>query len=249
MEQSLFIELIHCTKGTLDSIKNLAQLSRGKLNNKEYGEFFYRVITKDIEEHNLLLNTFLKYIESTRPIAKRDTVGKLIEEALKKHHLRLEEKKVKVFKQYDKDLPETIAPDEQLRFVLDSVLQYAIALVSSDGNIELSARSIILPREGVEDQELFKRNGKFIEIIVAFTSYREGPGKGLGVPSTQERVASDLIFRLVERVAKMNQGVMRFEVDETKSKRRIFVRLPTERRKVVYYHTAVEPKRTLASLR
>jgi hypothetical protein len=249
MEQSLFIELIHCTKGTLDSIKNLAQLSRGKLNNKEYGEFFYRVITKDIEEHNLLLNTFLKYIESTTPVTKRDTMGKLIEGVLKKHHLRLEEKKLKVFKQYDKDLPETIVPDEQLRFVLDSVLQYAIALVPSGGNIEFSARSINLPREGVEDQEYFKRNGKFIEILVAFTSYREEPGKGLGVLSTQERVASNLIFRLVERVAKMNQGAMRFEVDETKPKHRIFMRFPTERRKVVYYQTDDEPKRNLASLR
>jgi hypothetical protein len=176
-------------------------------------------------------------------------MGKLIEGVLKKHHLRLEEKKLKVFKQYDKDLPETIVPDEQLRFVLDSVLQYAIALVPSGGNIEFSARSINLPREGVEDQEFFKRNGKFIEILVAFTSYREEPGKGLGVPSTQERVASNLIFRLVERVAKMNQGAMRFEVDETKPKHRIFMRFPTERRKVVYYQTADEPKRNLASLR
>jgi hypothetical protein len=249
MEQSLFIELIHCTKGTLDSIKNLAQLSRGKLTDKEYGEFLYKAITKDIEEHNLLLNTFLKYIESTTPITKRDTVGKLIEEVLKKHHLRLEEKKVKIFKKYEKDLPEAIVPDKQLIFILDSVLQYAIALVSSDGNIELSARSIILPREGVKDQEYFKRNGKFIEIMVVFTSYREEPGKGLGVFSPKERVASDLIFRLVEIVAKMNQGAIRFEVDETESKHRILVRFPTERRKMVYYQTADEPKRTLASLR
>src|SRR4030042_4795240 len=98
MEQSLFIEVIHCTKGTLDSIKDFTQLSRGKLNNKEYGEFFYRVITKDIEEHNLLLNTFLKYIESTTPVTKRDTMGKLIEGGLKKLHLRLEEKNMKELK-------------------------------------------------------------------------------------------------------------------------------------------------------
>ena len=237
MEQLLFIELIHCTKGTLDSIKNFAQLSREKLCDKEFGEFFYKRITKDIKKHNMLLNTFLKYIESTTPIIKRDTVSKLIEEVLKKHHLRLEERKAKIFKKFERDLPETIVSDEQLRFILDSVLQYAIALMASDGNIELSARSIILPREGVEDQGYFKRDVKFVEIMVAFTGYREEPGKGLGVPSPQERVALDLIFRLVEIVTKMNQGAMKFEVNETESKHRVFVRFPTERREVVYYQT------------
>jgi len=249
MEQSLFIELIHYTKGTLESIKHLAQLSRGKFSEQEQGELFYKAITKDIGENHLLLNTFLQYIESTTPIIKRDTVYKLIEEVLKKHYLQLEEKKAKIFKECEEDLPETIVPDEQLRFVLDSILHYVIAKASSEGNIEWSVRSIILPREGAEDQEFFKRNGKCIEMMMAYTSFWEGLGGGLEVPSPQERVASDLILQLVERVVKMNQGTMRFEVDEKEFKHKIFVRFPAEKRKVVYYQKIPEPKRTFASLR
>ena len=175
MEQSLFIELIHCTKGTLDSIKHLAQLSRGKLSDQEYGEFFYKAITKDIEEHHLLLNTFLKYIESTTPITKRDTVGKLIEEVLKKHHLQLEEKKAKIFKQYEKDLPETIVPDEQLRFVLDSVLQYAIALVVFwMGILNCQPDLSFFRGKVLKIRNILKRNGKFIEMVMAYTSFMGG---------------------------------------------------------------------------
>jgi light-regulated signal transduction histidine kinase (bacteriophytochrome) len=243
MERSLFIELIHRTKITLDSIKNIAQLSRGRFSDKEFGEFFYKMIIKDIEKHHLLLNTFSKYIETTTPILKKDSVNKLIEEGLKKHHHRLEEKKGKIFKKFEKDLPETIVPDEQLRFILDSVLQYAIALMASEGSIEFSDRAIILPREDVEDQEFFKRNGKFVEIMIAFTGSRnskEEPGKGLGAPSLKEEAVSNLVLRLVEMVVKMNHGAMKFEVDEAESKHKIFLKFPIERRKLVYYHLTNE---------
>ena len=243
MEGSLFIELIHRTKSTLDSIKNVVQLSRGKFSDKEFGEFFYKMVIKDIEKHHLLLNTFSKYIESTTPILKKDSVNKLIEEGLKKHYHRLEEKKAKIFKEFEKDLPETIVPDEQLRFILDSVLEYAIALMASEGSIEFSNRAIIFPGEGVEDQEFFKRNGKFVEIMVAFIGSRdlkEEPGKGLGAPSLKEEVVSNLVLRLVEMVVKMNHGAMKFEVDEAEAKHKIFLKFPIERRRVVYYHLTNE---------
>jgi light-regulated signal transduction histidine kinase (bacteriophytochrome) len=243
MERSLFIELIHRTKNTLDSIKNVAQLSRGKFSDKEFGEFFYKMIIKDIEKHHLLLNTFSKYIESTTPILKKDSVNKLIEEGLKKHHHRLEEKKAKIFKIFEQDLPETIVPDEQLRFILDSVLQYAIALMASEGSIEFSNKAILLPREDVEDQEFFKRNGKFVEIMVAFIGSRnlkEEPGKELGTLSLKEEVVSNLVLRLVEMVVKMNHGVMKFEVDEAEAKHKIFLKFPIERRRLVYYHLTNE---------
>jgi len=249
MEQSIFIELIHYTKDTLESIRHLAQISRVKFSVQEHGELFYKAITKDIEKNHLLLNTFLQYFESATPIMKRDTVYKLIEEVLKKHCFQLEEKKAKIFKEYEEDLPETIVPDEQLRFVLDSILHYVIAKASSERNIECSVRSIILQREGVEDQKFYKRNGKCIEMMMAYTSFWEELGKGLEVPSPQERVASDLILQLVERVVKMNQGTMRFEVDEKESKHKIFVRFPAEKRKVFYYQKIPEPKKTFASLR
>ncbi|OGP86821.1 MAG: hypothetical protein A2156_13035 [Deltaproteobacteria bacterium RBG_16_48_10] len=240
MERPLFIELIHRTKSILGTIDKLAQLSRGKFSDREFGDFFYKAVTKDIEKHNLLLNTFSKYIESTTPILKRDTVNRLIEEVLKKHQVRLEEKKTKIFKKFEKDLPETMAPDEQLKFILDSLLQYAMALMPADGNIEVLTQSVLVPGEALKDQESFKKNGKYIEIIIAYTGYKtpmEQSGKGLGVPSPQEDVSSDLVYRLVDMIAKKNQGTIKYEVDERESKYKISLQLPVERRKAVFYQS------------
>ena len=51
---------------------------------------------------------------SATPVKKTNTVHTLIEKALKKHQLTLEQKKVKIFKRLEGDLPETTVPDEHL---------------------------------------------------------------------------------------------------------------------------------------
>jgi hypothetical protein len=239
MEWSLFIELIHHTKSTLDSIKKYTQLSRGKFSDKEFGEFFYRMITKEIEKNDLVLNSFLNYIKVTTPIRKKGTVNTLIEEVLKKHQVRLEENKTKIFRNFEKDLPETIVPDEQLRFILDSILQYTIASMRSDGNIEVLTKSSALQKENSEEG-VFEKDGKYIEILVAFTSHKKAMEKSmqeLRTPTPKEEIVSDVLLRLVDATVKMNQGVMRLEVDETKTKKSVFLKLPAERRKEVLYES------------
>jgi hypothetical protein len=194
------------------------------------------MITKDIEKNYLVLNSFLNYIKATTPIRKKETMNTLIEEVLKKHQVRLEEKKTKISKNFEKDLPEAIVPDEQLRFILDTVLQYAMASMPSDANIEFLTKSFALQKEGRE-VSVFEKDRKYIEVLVAYTSYKkpmERSMEELITLTSQEEIASDLVLKLVEVIVKMNQGIMRFEVDETKVKKFIFLRFPAERRKVVF---------------
>jgi len=237
MEWSLFIELIHHTKSTLDSIKKCTQLSLGKFSDKEFGEFFYRLITKEIEKNDLLVKSFLNYIKVTTPIRKKGTVNTLIEEVLRKHQVRLEENKTKIFRNFEKDLPETIVPDEQLRFILDSILQYAMASVRSDGGIEFLTKSSALQKESGEDPG-FEKDRKYIEILVAFTSYKkpiERSMQELRTPTPKEEIVSDVLLRLVHATVEVNQGVTRLELDKAKAKKSILLKLPAERRKVVFY--------------
>jgi len=231
MKRSLFIELIHQTKNTLDSIKKFTQLSRGKFSDKEFGEVFYRRITKDIEKNDLMLNGFLNYIKATTPIRKKGTVNTLIEEVLRKHQVRLEEKKIKIFRNFERDLPEAIIPDEQLRFILESVLQYAMAMMPLDGSLEFSTKSVVLQKEMREDQAFFKKNGNFIEVLVAFT-YSKGPEEQA---ASQKEIVPDLMLRLVHDILERNQGMIKFELNETKGKRFISLKSPVERRGVVQY--------------
>jgi hypothetical protein len=241
MEWPLFIDLIHQTKSTLDSIKKYTQLSRGRFSDKEFGEFFYRMITKEIEKNDLVVNSFLNYIKVTTPIRKKGTVNTFIEEALKKYQVRLEENKTKIFRNFEKDLPETIVPDEQLRFILDSILQYAMASMRSDGNIEFSTKSSALQKESSEEA-FFEKDRKYIEILVVFTSYQkpmEKPMQELRTPTLKEEFVSDVLLRLVDATVKMNQGVTRLEVNETKARKSVFLKLPVERRKIVFYESTV----------
>jgi signal transduction histidine kinase len=234
---TFFIDLIHRIRNTLGSIRNYSQLSRGKFSDKEFGEYFYRAVTEDVEKIDMVLDGLINYIKLNTPIRKTDTVHHLIEEVSKKHQAKLEEKGIKLFKRFEKDLPETIVPDEQLKYVLSSVLQYAMALTPPNWNIGLSTRSLILEKEAGEMDDLFKRDGRYIEISVGFAGYHKRTEPVLKTTTLQEEEAPDFILRFVKEVVMRNRGVMRIGADEKKTKTFISLRFPVERRKVVYYQS------------
>jgi signal transduction histidine kinase len=234
---SFFIDLIHRIKNTLGSIRDYTKISRGKFSDKEFGEYFYRAVTEDVEKIDMVLDGLINYIKLNTPIRKTDTVHHLIEEVLKKHQAKLEEKGIKIFKRFEKDLPETIVPDEQLKYVLSSVLQYAMALTPPNWNIGLSTRSLILEKEAGEMDDLFKRDGRYIEISVGFAGYHKRTEPVLKTATLHEEEAPDFILRFVKEVVMRNRGVMRIGADEKKTKTFISLRFPVERRKVVYYQS------------
>jgi light-regulated signal transduction histidine kinase (bacteriophytochrome) len=234
---SFFIELIERIKNTLSSIKGYAQLSRGKFSDREFGDYFYRAVTGDVEKMDMVLNGLVNYVKLNTPIQKTDTVHHFIEEVLRKHQAKLDEKGIKLFKKFEKGLPETIVPDEQLRYILSSVLQYAIGSMPSNGSIGLSTRSLIVEKEVGQDLVLFQKDSRYIEISVVLVGYRKPTEQGMGAQTLRKEEPLDLILRFVKEVVQRNQGMMRIEADEKKAKTFIFLRLPVERRKVVYYQS------------
>jgi len=234
---SFFVELIERMKNMLNSIKNYTQISRGKFSDREFGEYYYRAVTEDIEKIDLVLDNLLNYIKVQKPIIKMNTVHNTIEEVLKKNQTKLDERGIKLFKKFEKDLPETIVPDEQLKYIVNSILQYAMAFTPPNWNIGLSTRSFILEKEAGEVEDLFKRDGRYIEISVVFAGYNIPSGPTLKTAPPPKEEASDLILRFVKEVVMRNRGVMRIGADEKKTKTFISLRFPVERRKVVYYQS------------
>jgi hypothetical protein len=183
----------------------------------------------------MVLNSLIDYMKLNTPIRKRNTVHTIIEEILKKHQAKLEEKGIKVLKKLEKDLPETIVPDEQLKYIVSSVLQYAVALTPPNWNLGLSTRSFIVEKEASEAEGLFKRDGKYIEISVVFAWHQKATERALGMGTIQKEEASDLILRFVKEVVLRSHGTMKIGADEKKTKTVISLRFPAERRKVVSY--------------
>ena len=233
-----FIELIDQFKDTLKSLKNMTRIFQEKFNDKEFGVYLNRIITEDIKKIELVQNSLLSYIRINNPVTKTNTVNALIEEELKKYHAELEEKKIKLFKTLEKNLPETAVPDDQLRYILSCVLQYVMALIGANGNLGLFTKHFALQREVGEDQE-----GRFIEILMIYTGHRratEQPGSPLGISAHQKERILDLALKLVDEIVQRNRGMMKVEEDEKKGKATISLRFPVERRKMVYYQQPSE---------
>ncbi|MDI7261495.1 MAG: hypothetical protein QME90_16445 [Thermodesulfobacteriota bacterium] len=220
----------------MESIKNFVQLSQGKFRDKEFGDFFYRAVTKDIEKADWVLTHFLDYIKVSTPIRKMNTVHTLIEKLLKRYRAQLEEKKIEVFKHFGNDLPEVTVPDEQLRYILDTLVQYAMASLPLHGSIEFLTRPVDSQKLAHQDQILSKQDGKYVEISVAFTGFKK-PGARLETPPSREGIIPDLELRLVEDVIKRNHGAIKFMEEAEKTKTYISMKFPGERRKRVYYQT------------
>jgi hypothetical protein len=238
-----FIELIDQFKDTLKNLKNLTKIFQEKYGDKEFSAYLNRIIVEDIKKIELVQNSLLNYIRINNPVTKTNTVNTLIEEEIKKYELELEEKKIRIFKTLEKNLPETAVPDDQLRYILSCVLQYTMAMIPTSGNLGLFTKNVVLQKEMGEDREW-----KFVEILVAYTGYRkpvEQFRSPLGIPAHQKEKILDLALRLVDEIVQRNRGVMKFEEDEKKAKATISLRFPVERRKVVYYQQSSEVTSTM----
>jgi len=232
----LLIESILRVRSALGSIRDVTELSRRKFINREFGESFCRIIAKEIEICDLGLTSLLHYIRTGTPVEKTNTVHTLIEQMLTKYRAQLEEKNIKTTETFEENLPEAIVPDEQLKYILNSVLLYAVASTPPSGNIEFLTRSLSLERDAGRGEAFFVKAGRYIEIRLVVSSVTRptgGPRRAMeGILSPQKNTGFDLVLRLAMEVVQTNRGMMKFQTDEEKAKMIISLGFPVERRKV-----------------
>jgi nitrogen fixation/metabolism regulation signal transduction histidine kinase len=232
------IELVHRIKNPLVSIKTFTQLLREKFSDGEFREYFYRIVTEDIEKIDSVLDGLLSYIKINTPVRKSNTVHTILEETLKKYEKMFEQRRIKVFKKYETHLPETVVHDEQLRYIMNSILQYAQPSITPEGTLGILTQRVDLQEGKPLDRRWEGKNGGWVEILVLFTGYKKSVEQleaAMGGTPVDQAETIELELRLVREIIQKNRGIMRIEVDEKKPKTLISVRLPVERREVVYY--------------
>ena len=82
---------------------------------------------------------------------------------------------------------------------------------------------------------------EWIEILMIFTGFKKAMDKYetvFGISSAQPEESEDLELRLIHEILKRNKGRMLIEVNEKKPRTLISLRLPVERRRMIYYPTA-----------
>lgn len=235
---SFLVELIDSIKNTLISIKNVSQLSTEKFNDLEFRKYSQRSITEDIKNIDSVLNSLLNYIHINTPITKSNTISLILEEVLEANEKQIQGKNIKIFKKCEKDLPETFIHDEQMRFILNSILQFAILSTPPEGTIGFLIKSFDF-LNGTPGKKISpERNGGYIEAAIGFIGGKEStePLKDIpGSSAIQKEETTKLILQLVKEILQKNHGSMTYEVDPKKPRTLITLRFPIERRKVVYY--------------
>ncbi len=239
----LFNDLAAHLKSSLSSIRNLTECSQGRFKDSEFGYYFQRMVTEGIDKTEAELNCFLDYLKMKSSVPRANTIHLVIEDLLRKNGKRLAEKKIKIAKkQYEKDLPETSVQDEELKYILNWIIQYAITSASSNGTIGFLTRSFD-PHEIRDDiKAALHRDKRYLEILVAFGGNgndkpNEQPLAALGLQTPHRESGNSVILPLVEEVVQKNRGILKSKVDHEKGLTQISLILPSERRKVVQYQS------------
>jgi type II secretory pathway predicted ATPase ExeA len=238
LPSSLLTQFIYSLKGSLGSIQATSRHLINQFKEADSEKFYHRGIQKDIQNMDWGLDSFLHYIHLNDPIKKMNTVHTLLEEILKHFEKQLEEKKIKTFRKFEKDLPEAAVHDESLRYILASTVQYVISRLSPNARLGFITKSSRIQKRLDPVNLPWEENGKSIYIYVVFTD-GEKPGKPLesrsGASSIQRKDVFDLIFLLVQDLVQKSRGKMNLEIDENKSRTIILFKFPAERREVVFY--------------
>ncbi len=240
---NLFNDLAAHIKMSLGTLRTLTDFSQGRFKDSEFGYYFHRVATEDIDKTEAELNCFLDYLKMKSPVPRTNTVHLVLDDLVKRSEKKLTDKKIKIVKkQYEKDLPETSVQDEELRYILNWIIQYAITSVPSSGTIGFLTRSFDSQEFKDELKASLSRDGRYLEILVAFGANGNGndksneqPLSALGLQTLHRENGNSLILPLVEEIVQKNAGFMKSKVDPEKRLTQISLILPSDRRKMVQY--------------
>ena len=235
---SFLIEMIHFIKKTLSAIYNINLLSIEKYDDPEFRKYARRNVAQDIKKIDSILNALSNYISINTPILKKNTIHLIIEDILEMSDKQIQEKKIKIVKKFERDLPETNIHDEQVKFLLNCIFQYLLLTVSSEGTIGLITRSKTLQKGTGEEKVITLKERLYVEILMISTIHKEAVEQLQDISEIFEaksEQSTDLLLRLIKELVQKHPGIIEFEVSENKARTLISLRLPAERRQVILY--------------
>lgn len=234
---SFLVELVHCIKNSLASIYHTTSLTMEENNDTETKKDSHTQVKQDIQKIDSLLNSLLNFININTPIAKENTLYVILEEILEANEKQLRGKNIKIIKKFEKDLPETYIHNEQVRFILHSVLQYTIFSTPRNETIVFLMKALDF-HDGMDTKkDSPEKKRRYVELMVGFDGDGKltGPLENLLQMPEDQRQPTDLILILANEILTKNRGSMTIESNGKRPKTLITLRFPIERRNVVYY--------------
>jgi hypothetical protein len=234
---SFLVELVRSTKNALASIYHATLLTVENAADEETRKHSHIQVKEGIQKLDSILNSLLNFININTPIVKANTLYVILEEVLEANEKQLREKNIKIIKNIEKDLPETYIHNEQVRFILHSLLQYVIFSTQRNESIGVLMKAFDFNDSAEAKKDSWEKKRGYVEVVVGFDgdvklarTIEDLPG----LPENQ-RQPTDVILVLVNEILTKNRGSMAIENNGKRPKTLITLRFPIERRNVVYY--------------
>jgi hypothetical protein len=238
LSASFLIQMVDFIKNTLSSIRQFNHLSIHKFDDPEFRMYARKTITQEIKRIDSVLNALLNFININTPIIKKNTIQLIIDDLLEANETQIEEKDLKIIRKFEEDLPETHIHDEQVKFILNSIIQYLVLTVPSHSTVVLSTRSKILQKPSGDEKIVTLKERQYIEILIASMTQDEPFEQLEDIPEVLSKgtnQTTNLLLNMINELVRKYQGIINFEVRENGIKTLISLQLPVERRQVILY--------------
>jgi len=235
---NFLIQMVDFIKNTLSSISQINSLSIQKFDDQQFRNYARKTITQDIKRIDSVLNALLNFININTPIIKKNTIQLIIDDLLEANEVQIQEKDLKIIRKFEEDLPETHIHDEQVKFILSSIIQYLLLTIPSHRTVVFLTRSKMLQKPIADEKVVTLKERQYIEVLIVSMTQDE-PFEQLEdvpeVPSKGTKQTTNLLLDLINELVRKYQGIIDFEVRENGIKTLISLRLPVERRQIILY--------------
>jgi hypothetical protein len=240
LSSSCLIEMAKDIKKALEAMVRSSLHGLEKANEAEGKRDSRMSVMKNYKKIDLILNIFQNYIRMSQPVAKKDTIHTILDELLAGYQKELEDKSILVSKDYHAQLLEITIHEEQLRFILGSILQYAILTTPMNGSLRVGTRPVLL-QKSPEEEKIVPLKGRYSEVSVLCSFLEKpalDPGKKPGAPNPSQEEGFRSLLLVSRELVQKHQGNFEFKVDDVEMRRSIIMRFPAERRQSFYYKSA-----------
>lgn len=224
----LLTDLVHQTRNALAKIR---QINHDSINTMDLESRKSLEITmnQEIKEIDSVLNQVQNYISISTPVIRTNTILTILEETLKVKREEICQKNIRISKKYEENLPETCIHDDWVKFIVNSIFQYAILSSSLGGIIGLFTRSLNNHNaKGHEKIIPMKEAEKTHVGIMVVLKEGKVPARKLGDPKVAGKgdETGNIILLLVKDLVQRYEGLIKFEIFEKEVLTVIDLKLP-----------------------